>query len=111
MARRATTGRETAASARATPRQEVLEENGGGGVHIGLTTSGVAGGLPSNDNVIEGNGVYESGGPAIAVEGTSIALLIGNQLIDNIARDSSGFGQILSAGNARIVQFGLKFYF
>ena len=29
----------------------------------------------------------------------------------NIARDSSGFGQILSAGNARIVQFGLKFYF
>ncbi len=29
----------------------------------------------------------------------------------NIARDSSGFGQILTAGNARIVQFGLKFYF
>jgi Carboxypeptidase regulatory-like domain len=29
----------------------------------------------------------------------------------NIARDSSGFGQILSAGNARIIQFGLKFYF
>jgi len=29
----------------------------------------------------------------------------------NIMRDSSGFGQILSAGNARIVQFGLKFYF
>jgi hypothetical protein len=29
----------------------------------------------------------------------------------NIARDSSGFGQILSAGPARIVQFGLKFYF
>ena len=29
----------------------------------------------------------------------------------NIARDSTGFGQILSAGNARIVQFGLKFYF
>ena len=29
----------------------------------------------------------------------------------NIARDSSGFGQILSAGNARIMQFGLKFYF
>ena len=29
----------------------------------------------------------------------------------NIARDSSGFGQILAAGNARIVQFGLKFYF
>ena len=29
----------------------------------------------------------------------------------NIARDSSGFGQILTAGNARIVQFALKFYF
>src|SRR5262245_2471709 len=29
----------------------------------------------------------------------------------NIARDSSGFGQILTAANARIVQFGLKFYF
>jgi hypothetical protein len=29
----------------------------------------------------------------------------------NIMRDSSGFGQILSASNARIVQFGLKFYF
>jgi hypothetical protein len=29
----------------------------------------------------------------------------------NIARDSTGFGQILTAGNARIVQFGLKFYF
>ena len=29
----------------------------------------------------------------------------------NIARDSSGFGQILTAGTARIIQFGLKFYF
>ncbi len=29
----------------------------------------------------------------------------------NIARDSSGFGQILSASNARIIQFALKFYF
>jgi hypothetical protein len=29
----------------------------------------------------------------------------------NIARDSSGFGQILSAAPARIVQFGFKFYF
>jgi hypothetical protein len=29
----------------------------------------------------------------------------------NIGRESSGFGQILSAGNARIIQFGLKFYF
>jgi hypothetical protein len=29
----------------------------------------------------------------------------------NIARESTGFGQILSAGNARIIQFGLKFYF
>ena len=29
----------------------------------------------------------------------------------NISRDSSGFGQILSTANARIVQFGLKFYF
>ncbi len=29
----------------------------------------------------------------------------------NIARDSSGFGQILSANKARIIQFGLKFYF
>jgi hypothetical protein len=29
----------------------------------------------------------------------------------NIARDSSGFGQILSASNARIIQFGLKLYF
>jgi Carboxypeptidase regulatory-like domain/TonB dependent receptor len=29
----------------------------------------------------------------------------------NIMRDSSGFGQILTAGNARIIQFGLKFYF
>jgi len=29
----------------------------------------------------------------------------------NISRDSSGFGQILSASNARIIQFGLKLYF
>ena len=29
----------------------------------------------------------------------------------NIMRDSSGFGRILTAGNARIIQFGLKFYF
>jgi hypothetical protein len=29
----------------------------------------------------------------------------------NIQRESSGFGQILTAGNARIIQFGLKFYF
>ena len=29
----------------------------------------------------------------------------------NIARESSGFGQILTAANARIIQFGLKFYF
>ena len=29
----------------------------------------------------------------------------------NIARDSSGFGQILSASNARIIQFGAKLYF
>ena len=29
----------------------------------------------------------------------------------NIARDSGGFGQILTASNARIIQFGLKFYF
>ena len=31
--------------------------------------------------------------------------------VPNIQRESSGFGQILSSGNARIVQFGLKFYF
>ena len=29
----------------------------------------------------------------------------------NIRRDNSGFGQILSARNARIVQFALKFYY
>jgi hypothetical protein len=29
----------------------------------------------------------------------------------NLQRESSGFGQILTASNARIVQFGLKFYF
>jgi len=29
----------------------------------------------------------------------------------NIARDSSGFGQILTAAPGRIIQFGLKFYF
>jgi hypothetical protein len=29
----------------------------------------------------------------------------------NIARDSGGFGQILFAAPARILQFGLKFYF
>jgi hypothetical protein len=29
----------------------------------------------------------------------------------NIARESTGFGTILSAANARIIQFGLKFYF
>jgi hypothetical protein len=29
----------------------------------------------------------------------------------NIARDSSGFGRILTAANGRIIQFGLKFYF
>jgi len=29
----------------------------------------------------------------------------------NIARESNGFGNILSAANARIIQFGLKFYY
>ena len=29
----------------------------------------------------------------------------------NIQRESSGFGQILTAGNARILQFGVKYYF
>jgi hypothetical protein len=29
----------------------------------------------------------------------------------DISRDSNGFGQILTASNARIIQFGLKFYF
>jgi carboxypeptidase family protein len=29
----------------------------------------------------------------------------------NLQRESSGFGQILTAGNGRIIQFGLKFYF
>jgi len=29
----------------------------------------------------------------------------------NLQRESSGFGQILTAANARIIQFGLKFYF
>jgi hypothetical protein len=29
----------------------------------------------------------------------------------NIARDSSGFGQILTANSGRIIQFGIKFYF
>jgi hypothetical protein len=29
----------------------------------------------------------------------------------NIARESTGFGQILTASNARIIQFGLKLYF
>jgi len=29
----------------------------------------------------------------------------------DVRRDASGFGQILGAGNARIIQFGLKFYF
>ncbi|HEX4948492.1 MAG TPA: hypothetical protein VFZ34_17595, partial [Blastocatellia bacterium] len=29
----------------------------------------------------------------------------------NIARESTGFGQILTAANARIIQFALKFYF
>jgi hypothetical protein len=31
--------------------------------------------------------------------------------LPNLGRDSSGFGQILLANNARIIQFGLKFYF
>jgi hypothetical protein len=31
--------------------------------------------------------------------------------VPNIQGESSGFGQILGSGNARIVQFGLKFYF
>jgi predicted porin len=29
----------------------------------------------------------------------------------NLQRESTGFGQILTAGNGRIIQFGLKFYF
>jgi hypothetical protein len=29
----------------------------------------------------------------------------------NVARESSGFGQITTAANARIIQFGLKVYF
>ena len=51
-----------------------LEDNSGGGILVGLTTSGVPGnvGLPSNNNVIESNNLIESGGDAIEVEGTSI---------------------------------------
>ncbi|HEV2951946.1 MAG TPA: right-handed parallel beta-helix repeat-containing protein, partial [Actinomycetota bacterium] len=83
-----------------------LESNSGGGIALALTSSGVPGnvGLPSNDNVIEGNSVYESGGPAIAVEGTSVALLIGNQLIDNIARDSSSDGISLDYSRDNLVK-------
>jgi len=29
----------------------------------------------------------------------------------NLQRESSGFGQILNSGTARLVQFGLRFYF
>ena len=33
------------------------------------------------------------------------------KLVTDSARDSSGFGQILSAAPGRIIQFGVKFYF
>ena len=48
-----------------------IEENGGGGVKVGLTTSGTTVGLPSNDNVVEGNSFFENGGNAIELEGKS----------------------------------------
>ena len=71
-----------------------LEDNSGGGIGLALTSSGVPGnvGLPSNNNLIEGNSLYESGGSGIAVEGSSITLLVGNKLIDNRSHFSNGDG-------------------
>ncbi len=57
----------------------------GGGVSIDVTTTGTVVGIPSNDNVVEGNSIPESGGPAIEVVSS-----IGNELIDNIGTDSNG---------------------
>ena len=83
-----------------------LEDNSGGGILVGLTTSGVPGnvGLPSNNNVIESNNLIESGGDAIEVEGTSITLISGTQLIDNIAFDSNGDGISLNYARDALIK-------
>jgi hypothetical protein len=52
-------------------------------------------------------GPYDS---ALIGEGVWVRFGV-NPGVQNIQRESSGFGQILNAGIARIVQFGLRFYF
>lgn len=62
-----------------------LSENGNG-VVIEATVSGVTG-VPSNDNLVEGNVISESGGDAIEISESD-----GNQIIDNVANYSNGEG-------------------
>ena len=69
-----------------------LEENSGGGISVTLTSSAPAAGLPSNDNVVEGNSVILSGGPALEIAGNSNMQLTGNSLVENYARESNGEG-------------------
>jgi parallel beta-helix repeat protein len=60
-----------------------LTENGGG-VYLGITDSS-SGNMPSDNNLVEGNIISESGGPGIELAGSSNSTVSGNQLIDNVA--------------------------
>ena len=69
-----------------------LTDNGGGAVVVGPTESGAAVGLPSHDNLVQGNTIEEAGGPAIEVSGTQAAPALRNRVIDNVAHRSNGEG-------------------
>lgn len=66
-------------------------EDSGGGVYLTLTDS-LAGYLPSNNNLIQGNIIVESGGPAIELVGSSNGAVSGNQVLDNVASFANGEG-------------------
>ena len=67
-----------------------LTENGNG-VYLTLTDS-AAGYQPSNNNLVQGNIITESGGPGIELVGSINGAVSGNQLIDNVATFSNGEG-------------------
>ena len=81
-----------------------LEENGGGAIKVGLTTTGSFIGLPSNDNLIENNSMFDNGGNAIELEGKSDSYVTGNRVIGNYARMSNGDGVSLEYARDSIIR-------
>jgi|GEM_PF-3162244 len=69
-------------------------EDNGGGIYLALTDS-LAGYLPSNNNLVQGNVIVDSGGPAIELAGSNNGAVTGNQILDNVASFSNGAGLVL----------------